>query len=322
MLWSNPLHLLGAKTCQLIQFHVLRGRDPDLKRLSAKHTKNPKKERKMKKSMLIIVLSCCVLFAAACQRGPSPEEIVLSQVDLVAKGNLDGLGAILSEDVAYTMSGFSPEPMQLVGRQAIREWQAEQIADNMKIEISVNEVDGNTVKAKTDFITDGLAALGLEQLTCDEVYVFEDGLLKEWSCSLTEESINAFMAAIQAMEEAAGPPKLMVTFDGEQCLVDGPDTAPAGIVFFGLDNQSGETARIGLGKLDAGLTAEEVIASYKPGSTDPPSGATIYNGTKGVMAGKTLDEYGIDMEPGVYTVVCAFVSSGAGYMGAGLTISE
>jgi hypothetical protein len=199
---------------------------------------------------------------------------------------------------------------------------SEQLADNMKIEITINEVDGNIVKAKTDFITDGLAAMGFDKLTCDEVYLFEDGLLKEWSCSLTEESINAFMAAVQAMEEAAGPPKLMVTFDGEECLVEGPDSAPAGIVSFSFDNQSGETARVGLGKLDAGLTAEEVIASYEQGSTDPASGVTIYSGTKGVLAGKTLDEYGIDMEPGVYTVVCAYVSSGAGYMGAGLTISE
>lgn len=192
----------------------------------------------------------------------------------------------------------------------------------MRIDLSVNSAKGNMVNTTTGFITDSLTAMGLTQLYCDEVYVFEEGLLKEWSCTLTEESVNEFMAAVQAIEAAAAPPKIIVSFNGEQCLVDGPDSVPAGRVLFGFDNQSGSTARIGIAKLDDGLSTEDVLASVEPGSSELPSGATIYSGTKGVLAGKTLDEQGLDMETGEYILSCVYVSSEEAYPGAGLTISE
>jgi hypothetical protein len=276
----------------------------------------------MKKICQILLLAFCILITGACQRGPTPEEIILSQVDLVANGDLEGISAIYADDIEYTMTGFPPEPMKLVGKEAVQGWISEQFASNMRIEVTVTSAEGNTVKTKTDFITDSLAEMGFEQLTCDEVFTFEDGLIKEWSCTLTEESVNMFMAAIAAMEAAAGPPKLAVTFDGENCLVEGPDSAPAGMVFFSFDNQSDGTAFVGVAKLDEGLTAEEVLAAIEPGSMEPPSGAYEYSATKGALAGKILDEYGIDFEPGVYTIVCVYQSSYESYPGAGLTISE
>jgi hypothetical protein len=241
---------------------------------------------------------------------------------LVANADFEGMMAIYAEDIAFTMTGFSPEPMHLVGKQAVGEWVSEQLASNMQIEISITSAQGDTVVTETSFITDSLASLGLEQLTCEETFIFEDGLLKEWSCTLTEESANQFMAAIQAMEAASGPPKLVVTFDGEQCLVEGPESAPAGLVLFGFDNQGDATARVGFLKLDEGVSAEEVLGSIQPGSVEIPSGATIYDGTKTVLVGKTLDEQSIKFEPGEYAFSCVYVSSNEAYPGAGLTITE
>ncbi len=276
----------------------------------------------MKKLTLILLFSFLMLAVAACQRGPSPEEIILSQVDLIARGDLEGMASIYADDISFTMTGFPPEPLHLSGKEAVQGWVSEQLADNMRIDLSVTSAEGNMVKATTGFITDSFAAMGLEKLYCDEVYVFEKGLLSEWSCTLTEESVDEFMAAVQAIEATASPPKIMVTFDGEQCLVNGPDSVTEGRVLYSFDNKSGSTARMGVAKLDDGLSAEEVLSSIGSGSSELPSGATKYSGTKGVLAGKTLDEYGIDMEPGVYILSCAFVSSDEAYPGQGLTINE
>ncbi|MBC8193305.1 MAG: hypothetical protein ISR58_13430 [Anaerolineales bacterium] len=117
-------------------------------------------------------------------------------------------------------------------------------------------------------------------------------------------------------------PKITVSFDGQQCLVSGPDSASAGRVMFGFENQSSETARIGIAKLDDGLYADDAISLFERGSSEIPNGAAIYSGTKGVLSGKTLNEQGLDLEPGEYMLSCVYVSSGAQYPGLGLSISE
>jgi hypothetical protein len=114
----------------------------------------------------------------------------------------------------------------------------------------------------------------------------------------------------------------MVTFDGETCQVEGPDTAPAGRVYFNLDNQSDSQARIGLFKVNAGLDAAEVLAATEPGSGEYPDGTTFYNGTGSVLAGKVMSDNVIEVEPGEYIVACGFVTPEKGYPGAVLTITE
>ena len=126
----------------------------------------------------------------------------------------------------------------------------------------------------------------------------------------------------QPAEAEPAPLKIVVTFDGEQCLVDGPSSAPAGLVMFSFENQSDSTARVGIAKLDDGVTADEIFAAMQPSSSEIPDGATVYSGSKSVLAGKTLGEYSIDMEPGEYTLSCVYVSSDEAFPGAGLTISE
>ena len=126
----------------------------------------------------------------------------------------------------------------------------------------------------------------------------------------------------QPAEVEPEPSKIMVTFDGEQCQVDGPTSAPAGLVFFSFNNQSDSMARIGVAKLDEGVAADEVLAAMEPSSIEIPDGATIYSSSKSVLAGKTLNEHGISMELGEYTLACVYVSSHEAFPGAGLTISE
>jgi hypothetical protein len=126
----------------------------------------------------------------------------------------------------------------------------------------------------------------------------------------------------QPAEVESEPSKIMVTFDGDQCRVDGPTSAPAGLMFFSFDNQSDSMARIGVAKLDEGLAADEVLAAMEPSSIGISDGATIYSSPKSVLAGKTLSEHGISMEPGEYTLACVYVSSNEAFPGASLTISE
>jgi hypothetical protein len=126
----------------------------------------------------------------------------------------------------------------------------------------------------------------------------------------------------QPAEVEPVPSKIMATFDGKQCQVDGPTSALAGLVFFSFDNQSDSTARIGVAKLVEGVAADEVLAAMGPSSVEIPDGAAIYSSPKSVLAGKTLSEYGIEMEPGKYTLACVYVSSNEAFPGAGLTISE
>lgn len=126
----------------------------------------------------------------------------------------------------------------------------------------------------------------------------------------------------QPVEAEPEPLKIIVTFDGVQCFVDGPNSASAGRVLFGFENQSDSTARIGIAKMDDGVSADEILAEMEPGSSEIPDGATQYSGSKSVLAGKSLSEYGIDMEAGEYTLVCTYVSSNEAFPGATLTISE
>jgi ketosteroid isomerase-like protein len=270
-------------------------------------------------SLYLLVL---LLAAAACQRGPTPEQIILSQPGLAASGDLEGMLALFAEDINYRMSGFSPQPMQISGKAELRDWISEQFANHLRLEISVTSAEGDTVKTKTSFISDSLAAMGIDELTCDEVYVVQDGLITDWSCTLTEESADVFMAAVQALEEASQPPKIMATFDGNNCLVEGPDTVAAGRVFFGLDNQSDSTARVGLSKVNEGLSAADVLASMIPGSSEIPAGVTLFSGTNAVLAGTILDQYAIDLEPGEYILACAYMYTNEVYPGIGILVTE
>jgi len=148
----------------------------------------------MKKMNLVWIL--ILVFLVGCQAKPSPEELILSQVDYVTNGDLDGMMALFADDIVFTLVGFYPEPEVHNGNAKVRAWLEGQFADNLALDIQVVSVDGDQVTTNTKFTSDFFRDLGIAWMECKEVYLVQGALITDWSCTMKEESMAAFELAI------------------------------------------------------------------------------------------------------------------------------
>ncbi|MEW5873467.1 MAG: hypothetical protein AB1894_29675 [Chloroflexota bacterium] len=150
----------------------------------------------MKKICFALVLIWTVLALAACQSQMKPEEVVLAAVEPAKTADLEKALSYYTDDIVYTMVGFAPEPQVFRGKMELGDWLKQQYADQMVVQLHVDKVDGNQVYATTQFTSNFFRGLGIDWMTCKEEYTVVKGEIQAWSCTVTQESLEKFMAAM------------------------------------------------------------------------------------------------------------------------------
>ena len=120
-------------------------------------------------------------------------------------------------------------------------------------------------------------------------------------------------------ESADEVPQL--TFDGSDCVYEGPEEVAAGVVTVNLVNDSDGTANVVVGLLDEGKTVQDGIDNM---GTEPATGAappwiTVMEGQNPAKAGETM-QWEASLAAGQYVTLC---DTRAGvWFGAGLTVVD
>jgi hypothetical protein len=115
-----------------------------------------------------------------------------------------------------------------------------------------------------------------------------------------------------------------LTFDGENCTYEGLTELAAGPVVLVFHNESdGRAAAVNLVRHTGNETIQDMIdyIGEEPSTGHHPLWTEELGTWQGVIPGKTHLWYG-DLEPGTYTMVCAFTSPLGVWFGTGLTIEE
>ncbi len=178
--------------------------------------------------IVVLALASCQTPAAAPAEpaaAPNAEAIVQALADALNAGDVDAAVALIADDAVFDMADGEP----LMGVDQFRELFAYLVAGHFRIEATPKNTDGGTVTTDTKTWGDGIPGGGPNIAT--EVYVVEDGKITSISWTPNEETTaNMEAAAMEGGEAKAEPaqPAFTITFDGDQCMYDGPDTLPSG----------------------------------------------------------------------------------------------
>jgi hypothetical protein len=172
------------------------------------------------KSKIVVISLIVVLHLSACAN-KSPEVLVQDLGAALNAGDMDAAMALMADDAVFTVD-FAGNLELHSGSDEIRALFTELVAGNFRIETTPESIDGNTVTTLTKTWGDGVPGDGPN--TAVEVYVIEDGKIASITWTPTGETI----AKYQAMMAEAAANQIIITFDGDQCVYNGPDSITTG----------------------------------------------------------------------------------------------
>lgn len=114
---------------------------------------------------------------------------------------------------------------------------------------------------------------------------------------------------------------LQLSFDGEQCLYDGPDALSPGEVEVGLHNLSAERVWADFVRLDDDRTIQDVVDFMAdPASSGRPAWTRRVWSINSLGANASSQPAVRTVEPGLHVLVCGTWSPYVGYFGAELPV--
>jgi len=113
-----------------------------------------------------------------------------------------------------------------------------------------------------------------------------------------------------------------VIFDGENCMVTGPEEITTKWIVFELDNQSDTKADLLSYQIKEGTSADEIFNSFAPGSIDLPVGASIHSQSMVIPGGSSFDHFRRLYGEGNYVVFCENYSTTEKYYGASFSVQN
>ena len=137
-----------------------------------------------------------------------PEHIVSAAMqgwdrEGVDAGQVDATLAYFADDAAFKMVGFPPEiPADLPNKAAIRQAYESWLPLHPRLQVKIEKTEGDRVIATTSYWSDPTRAMGIAPLVGTDVYVVKNGKITQETWTLTDESRQAFAAA---MARAAAP---------------------------------------------------------------------------------------------------------------------
>ena len=215
----------------------------------------------MKRLFLALTVMLAVL--VGCQAQPSPEEMLAAMEDALNAGDVDAAMAFFTDDAVVKIAPALPpgSPDTYTGAEEIRAWFEELVAMNFEIRVEITEVEGDTVTTRTSTWIDSTREMGVAPLVATEVYTIQNGKMKGFTWTLSDESLAKVQAAMAAVPPSAGA-EMTITFPENGCTYAGPEAVSAGqiTVNWDIENQGYEKCGLAIVTLDEGKTFKDLDA--------------------------------------------------------------
>lgn len=241
----------------------------------------------------------------------SNSEIVLSMVERLNAGDVEGSLAYFADDAIGYLMGFPPTGIEIyAGKEQLRAlWQAS-VDNHFKWEVEVHSENGDIVNVKTKTWHDFTRQLEVAPLDYIDVYEVIDGKIATYGSWLTAESLARFRPAFEAMmppEPTTEPPsipavsEMTVTIANGSCTIDNPLKLQAGEIKVNLNVEDRDNSlyALTLFNLDPGKDILDLMVAtvgIQPGWAD----MLLY---KELGPGKS-ETYSFTLEKGPLYMVC------------------
>lgn len=147
---------------------------------------------------MLPVLTVVLIVLAGCQAPAKPEAILAAMEKALNAGDVDAaLGPFAADAVVKVIPALPPgSPDTYAGKEEIRTWLEELVAQNFEINIEVLQVEGDTVTTRTSTWMDATREMGVAPLVATEVYTIQGGKIKGFIWTISEESLAKVQAAL------------------------------------------------------------------------------------------------------------------------------
>lgn len=154
-------------------------------------------------AVVLVLVAILVLPLVLHAQETDPASVMLAESELLNAGDIDGLMELYADDAVLTVV-MGPDTSLITGKEEIRPWALDYMAENFRLEYEVVGVEGDTVTLATQTWSDSINALGVAPLVGTSVAIVQDGKIQGWTWTLSDESLAAFGAALAALPETGG----------------------------------------------------------------------------------------------------------------------
>ena len=144
----------------------------------------------MRKKMFIVLLVMMIIFALASSlyaQETDPAKVVIAMADALNAGDVEATMVLFTDDAIFS---------DYIGKEQIRLFMEDLIANNFKIQIEILEVLGDIVVTRSKTWIDETIQLGIAPLEYIEIYPIQDGKLKGFISIATDETVAKIKAAL------------------------------------------------------------------------------------------------------------------------------
>lgn len=163
----------------------------------------------MKKWMVVLVLAATLALpvAAHAQEG-DPTAVFSELADALNAGDVDVAMELVADDAVLTfvpdVAGTGP----ITGREQIRAWYEGLVAQNLRAEPSNVQVEGDRVTFSNKVWMNDFEALGIAPVEYTGEGVVQEGKIKSYAETMTDESLAEFEAAMAALPATGETPPM------------------------------------------------------------------------------------------------------------------
>lgn len=157
-------------------------------------------------ALMLALVGSLVTRVALAQSDMAPEAVVEGFAEAYLAGDVDAAVSYFADDASMLTLPeelFSPDG-PLEGLDEIRTWIEGDIESGTYVELTVEEVDGNTVHALLVLTANDLVALGIDAMTGTSDFVVEDGQIVTMVNTFDQASVDAIMEVVAAIAEGDG----------------------------------------------------------------------------------------------------------------------
>lgn len=200
-------------------------------------------------------------------------EVVLSMIERLNAGDVEGSLAYFADDAVAYLMGFPPTGIEVYpGKETIRQLWEDSASNHFEWQVDVQSVAGDMVNIRAKTWHDFTRQLGIAPLEYIDVYEIQDGKIVTYGSWLTDESLARFRPAFAEAvppEPTATPSEepavseMTVTIAGGTCTSDsaGPLQAGEVTVHLNVEDQANSLYALTLFNLDPGKDVLDLMIS-------------------------------------------------------------
>jgi ketosteroid isomerase-like protein len=157
----------------------------------------------MKKYLVAIIMAMLTIWLALSNQALAQQPVepltVMQAYDVaLSTGDVEAALALFADDAVLNV-----RQGQLIGKEQIRTWLAQVVAQNSRIEVVDRQVEGDKVTWRTLFFRKDIESSQNEPLEANAEAIVQDGQIKSFSSLFTPEAQARLDAALPAQAETA-----------------------------------------------------------------------------------------------------------------------